>query len=653
LQQLKQTTQTDPGLRKITAITNVTELQAMENDLTGEYYLTGNIDASATLTWNGGEGFDPVGTFTGTFDGCGYTISDLYINRPTEDYVGLFGNNRGDIANVTLSNPTITGQDYVGPLAGFVGNATDTTTSIQNCHVTGGEVKVQGAGTAHFQGGLIGIINGRAKPDLIYVYDCTTSCTVDAENHHTIAGRTQVGDMGGFCGQITQAVVSNCRATGSVSVIESGGEGGSQVGGFCYEIAQESTVTDCTATGNVRGGYRTGGFTAYISCGENDTTIQRCSARGSVTSIANSAGNYVTVGGFAPQMDASVIYPNATILVQDCYSWSNITATVSGSATDIVAGIFCPETFRAGVTIDNCYATGTITSTGDTEPIEQAFRSRGFVPTVTNSFWDTESSSISESDYGTGHITTWMQTMTNYTEAGWDFETVWYMSPSIPLMKKTTRAESVCVIPSSSEDEIWLTCARLINGSEVRYIERMKPRYWGTDQEDAFFVDSGLTYDSTPTTTLSGLDHLEGETVAILGDGAVFPTQTVTNGVVTLAESVSVAQVGLPYTYKLKPMRMDQSMGEGTTKGSIKKIREVVVSFFKTLNARYGDGTTTRDFKWRTTEVYTSPPDLYTGDKKAPMVGGYSVEDPIEISGSDPLPCTVRAIILRDEVTGR
>jgi hypothetical protein len=352
-------------------------------------------------------------------------------------------------------------------------------------------------------------------------------------------------------------------------------------------------------------------------------------------------------------MDASVIYPNTTILVQDCYSWSDITATVSGSATDIVAGIFCPETFRAGITIDNAYAIGTITSTGDAEPIEQFIRSRGFVPTVTNSFWDTESSSISASDYGTGHITTWMQTMSNYTEAGWDFDTIWYMSPLAPLMKATTRAESVCVIPSSSEDEVWLTCARLINGSEVRYIERMKPRNWGTDQEDCFFVDSGLTYDSTATSTLTGLDHLEGEEVVILGDGAVFPSQTVSSGSITLPESVSVAQVGLPYTYKLKPMRMDQASGDGTSKGSIKKIREVVVSFFKTLNARYGDGTTTRDFKWRTTEAYSSPPDLFTGDKKAPAVGGYDVDDPIEITGSDPLPCTVCAIILRDEVTGR
>ncbi|KKL12757.1 hypothetical protein LCGC14_2532540 [marine sediment metagenome] len=92
-----------------TVITDVDELQAMENDLTADYELGNNINASATSGWNGGEGFDPIGSsgseFTGSFDGKGYTINDLFINRPEETGVGLFGvtgSGCGKIVNVGI-----------------------------------------------------------------------------------------------------------------------------------------------------------------------------------------------------------------------------------------------------------------------------------------------------------------------------------------------------------------------------------------------------------------------------------------------------------------------------------------------------------------------------------------------------------------------
>lgn len=213
--------------------------------------------------------------------------------------------------------------------------------------------------------------------------------------------------------------------------------------------------------------------------------------------------------------------------------------------------------------------------------------------------------------------------------------------------------ESVAVIPGDSESEVWISVQRTINGSVVRYIEQLQPRDWGSDDEDAFFVDSGLTYDDTATLTLTGLDHLEGETVSVLGNGAVFTPVVVATGSITLPETVTKAHVGLPFTYQLEPMRLDISTREGTTHGSIKKIAEAVISFFKTSNARYGDGTDTYDIKWRKEEVFDSPPDLFTGDKTVTFDGGFDTEDTFIISGSDPLPCTVRAIILRTDKTGR
>ena len=219
-------------------------------------------------------------------------------------------------------------------------------------------------------------------------------------------------------------------------------------------------------------------------------------------------------------------------------------------------------------------------------------------------------------------------------------------------MRTGDMVESVAVIPGDEEDEVWLATIRSINGSDVRYIERMTSRYFST-QEDAFFVDCGLTYTGAATATLTGLSHLEGETVQILGNGAVFPEEIVSGGSITLDETVTKAHVGLTYRYTVKPMRLDIS-ANGTTKGSYKKITDVYVSFFETLNAKYGEDTSTLyDIDWRTEEAYGDPPEIYTGDKKVVLDSGFDPEDPLVISGNDPLPCTVRAIIVHLEPVGR
>lgn len=86
--------------------------------------------------------------------------------------------------------------------------------------------------------------------------------------------------------------------------------------------------------------------------------------------------------------------------------------------------------------------------------------------------------------------------------------------------------ESVAVINGSPEDEVWVIVERTISGATVRYVEQLQQRDFG-DTEDAFFVDAGITYDSTPTTTITGLSHLERETVYVLGDGLSQSTELV------------------------------------------------------------------------------------------------------------------------------
>ena len=216
-------------------------------------------------------------------------------------------------------------------------------------------------------------------------------------------------------------------------------------------------------------------------------------------------------------------------------------------------------------------------------------------------------------------------------------------------------AESVIVTPSTSEDIITLTAKRTIGSNTRRFIEEMQPRDWGskTNATNSFFVDAGIV-DTNGSITVSNLGHLEGETVAVLVDGAVQARKVVSGDQITLDEAGGRAVVGLPYTYRVSPMRKDIATREGTTLGSKTKTTEIVLSLFASGNVSFGDGTNQKPIDFRTTEPYDSPPQLFTGlTENLAFDGGYTRENDIVVSGSDPLPCTVRAIVARTEKTGR
>ena len=215
-------------------------------------------------------------------------------------------------------------------------------------------------------------------------------------------------------------------------------------------------------------------------------------------------------------------------------------------------------------------------------------------------------------------------------------------------------AESVCVTPSTSEDIITLTVRRTINGSTVRFIEEMQPRDWGstTSAADSFFVDAGVV-DTGGDVTIEAA-HLEGEELAVLVDGAVQASKTVSSGIITIDEAGDRVVAGLPYEYQVSPMRPDIVTQAGTTHGSIMITPEIVLSLFASGGVEYGDGTDQKAIDFRTIEPYGSPPELFTGDTDAlAFDGGFTKDVDIVISGSAPLPATIRAIILRIQKTGR
>ena len=202
--------------------------------------------------------------------------------------------------------------------------------------------------------------------------------------------------------------------------------------------------------------------------------------------------------------------------------------------------------------------------------------------------------------------------------------------------------ESVAVVAEGNEDVLYAVVQRTINGSSVRYIERMASRQF-VDQEDAFFVDCGLTYDGAAADTITGLDHLEGETVSILADGAVHPQRVVTGGSITLDVEASTVQIGLPIEADLQTLPVAAMLKDGSYgQGHVKNVNKVWLRVYRSSGIFVGpqfDNLT--EAKQRTTESYGSPPALKTDELCITISPSWSNGGQVCVRQSDPLPLTV------------
>ncbi len=208
--------------------------------------------------------------------------------------------------------------------------------------------------------------------------------------------------------------------------------------------------------------------------------------------------------------------------------------------------------------------------------------------------------------------------------------------------------ESSITIPhwDGDQDVLWLIVRRTIDGATVRYIEYIEK--YMTD-EYAFFVDCGLTYDGAAATTITGLDHLEGEEVAVLVDGAVHPNRTVASGAITLQLAGSVVNVGLPYTATIKTMPIDIATNAGTSFIDEKRAHKIVMQLYQTgPGLWYGPSAAEMDeYSVRSSQDnMDSPVPLFTGFTDALAWPSGSERGPqLMIQHRLPLPCTVVALI--------
>jgi len=329
-------------------ISNLAELRLLSETsadwASGKFFIvTADIDATDTVTWNTGKGLSPIGNlggipFGGVFDGNGKVISMLFIDRPTQQQVGLFGGQKlGTIKNTHLTGCSITGLSQVGGLVGWSLSATIDSSTVASCTVTG---------NSDDAGGLVGFIDAG---------------TITASQTSGVV--TAVGSgVGGLVGSTHQASISSSSSSADVT-------GASEVGGLVGYLNQ-SSMTSGSASGNIVGGANVGGLVGKVSAPTGPLSLSF--ATGTVTGSSNVGGligyaEYLTVSGSraagqvigtgSPTKLGGLIGYAIGDTIQDSYANGNV------SGIESVGGLV-GET--SGGSIERCYATGAVSEASAT-----------------------------------------------------------------------------------------------------------------------------------------------------------------------------------------------------------------------------------------------------------------------------------------------
>ena len=191
--------------------------------------------------------------------------------------------------------------------------------------------------------------------------------------------------------------------------------------------------------------------------------------------------------------------------------------------------------------------------------------------------------------------------------------------------------ESVAVIPSADgkADELWISVKRTVNGSTVRYIEYL---------DQAIYADSGLSYSGSATSSFSGLDHLEGQNVQIVGDSAVYANKIVSSGSVSISETVTEAYIGIGYTTEIVTLPPEVPQQDGSSFGKKKSWNRIILNLYQTLGISVND--TQLVFRTGGDPMDSAPP-VFTGQHDITNLGWKEADSSITIKQEQPLGMTL------------
>lgn len=380
----------------LTLIGNCTQLQGMQANLTETYQLTQNIDCAATVNWNTGAGFVPIGDstrpFLGKLNGNHYEIRDLTIYRPSVDYVGLFGyvGVGAKIDDIGLIFVDVTGGTYAGGLIGYADRA-----NLTKCYTKGSIISLN---SYSYAGGLLGYNAGG-----IISQSYSTGSVSSTSSYQSYAG--------GLVSYSAAGTISQSYATGSVYSSTADLYAYSYAGGLvAYNdggtIIQSYTIgsVSSSSSSNSFSESSAGGLVAY----NNGGIVSQSYATGSVSSDSDSDSYAGGLVGY---------YTDGTI-IQSYATGRTISSSSSSSQFDSIAGGLIG------------YNTGSSSSS--------------------QSYWDTQASGQPTSDGGIGKPT--FKMMQQATFLNWDF-TIWWVNEDIdyPRLRGVNSLPSFVINPIQNQ----------------------------------------------------------------------------------------------------------------------------------------------------------------------------------------------------------
>lgn len=211
--------------------------------------------------------------------------------------------------------------------------------------------------------------------------------------------------------------------------------------------------------------------------------------------------------------------------------------------------------------------------------------------------------------------------------------------------------ESCAVIEEGDDSILYCVIQREIDGASVRYVEAMASRFFA-NAADYIGLDSCISYDGSSTDSFSNLDHLEGETVYALVDGAVQGPFTVSSGVVTISEPGEKVHIGKQIKATMQTLPMVAEV-EAYAQATVKNVNEVTLRTYRSGRFFAGESVSKLyESKTRTVESFGDPPALISKETDLRIGTSWAKSGQVVVRAVDPLPVTVSAITLHCQFGG-
>ena len=377
------------------------------NELKNMHFLqTNDIDLSIAKDWCNGEGWMPIGGyfyysgimmkygFKGLYDGDGFTIRNLYINRPDYEYQGLFGYvSSCEIANLHIDNAEVEGLENVGGLTAYAYMADIIGCSVKNCNIKA---------TDFYVGGIAGYQDS----------GIITDCIVEG----TISGKDYVG---GIVSWINEGKVANCVTMGSVEGLRGEYSNARLTGGTaCYTLRSE--IDRCISMASVSGDEKVGGLIGAVSASK----VTRSSV------ISPYVKGLIYVGGLVGENDNSII--------EDCFARTMVTGSQD------VGGLIGSSSYMDS-RVTRCYAASEVIA--EDESVMGGLIGIKSTGIVSSCYWDTNVTGDIDGVGGFYHEDiqcdgkTTAELKDKKTYVGWDFDKVWMIQEDFndgyPILKES------------------------------------------------------------------------------------------------------------------------------------------------------------------------------------------------------------------------